>query len=151
MPDINQEKGMEPTIVHDEKKKRFVCVVDGLESSVDYETDGAAAPVIDIYRTFVHPDLRGKGLAEALLKRLSDHALQNGWRVKPTCSYAQLYYRRSRRYASLIADGASLTEGGSCRLPQGPGHGDECPVTQGVRPKSNTNEHTAHTQKPEAS
>ena len=87
------------------------------ECAVDYEVENSHPAVITIYRTFVHPELRGRGIAEALLKSVSEYVKQNGFRIRPTCSYAVTFYKR-RAYASLLADDVDLESGGSCRLPQ---------------------------------
>ena len=108
---------MDLPISHDELQKRFYCHVDGLECSVDYELKETAPGIMDIYRTFVHPDLRGKGIAESLLKTLSEYAIKQGLSVNPSCSYAVLYYRRHREHASVLAKNVDLENGGSCRIP----------------------------------
>ncbi len=107
---------MSQVINHDEPQKRFVCQVDGLECSVDYEIKETAPGIIDIYRTFVHPDLRGKGIAESLLKEISEYAIKQGLSIIPSCSYAVLYYRRHREHASVLSKEVNLENGGSCRL-----------------------------------
>jgi len=103
-------------INHDEAQKRFVCQIDGMECSVDYEIKETAPGIIDIYRTFVHPDLRGKGIAESLLKAISEYAINKGFTVNPSCSYAVLYYKRHREHTAVLAKTANLENGGSCRL-----------------------------------
>jgi predicted GNAT family acetyltransferase len=103
-------------ISHDEQKKRFVCQVDGMECSVDYETNETAPGILDVYRTFVHPDLRGKGIAESLLKSISEYAVSKGFSIQPSCSYAVLYYRRHPKHAAVLVKDIDLENGGSCRL-----------------------------------
>lgn len=107
---------MSHKINHDELQKRFVCQVDGMECSVDYEIKETAPGIIDIYRTFVHADLRGKGIAESLLKTISEYALGTGFKVNPSCSYAVIYYKRHPEHASILAKKVNLENGGSCRL-----------------------------------
>ncbi|MBN1575217.1 MAG: N-acetyltransferase [Chitinispirillaceae bacterium] len=107
---------MTSTIHHDEARNRFYTVIDGKECSVDYEIKKTAPRIIDIYRSFVHTDLRGRGIAESLLKAVGEYAAQNGFSIQPSCSYAVLYYRRHPDQASVLANGVDLENGGSCRL-----------------------------------
>jgi len=107
---------MDQHISHDESKRRFFCTVNGLECSADYEIKDTAPLVMDLYRTFVHPDLRGKGLAELLLKSVSEYAAARGFTVRSSCSYAVVYYRRHPEHASVLVKGVDLENGGSCRL-----------------------------------
>jgi uncharacterized protein len=109
---------MEIEIGHDEANGRFFCRIDGKECSVDYEMNGGSIPLaVDIVRTYVHPDLRGRGIAEALLKTLSEWVLRNGYVVIPSCSYAVTYYRRHPEHASAVSKTVDPENGGSCRLP----------------------------------
>ena len=105
---------MEISITHDEKIRRFSCSIEGHECVVDYDR---REDIIDIHRTFVHADLRGKGIAEMLLKAISNYAMGKELSVVPTCSYAVLFYKRNKEYASILSKDADLTNGGSCRLP----------------------------------
>ncbi|MBN1982690.1 MAG: N-acetyltransferase [Chitinivibrionales bacterium] len=107
---------MELPITHDEKKHRFFCALNGKECSVDYEVQATADDVLSIYRTYVHPDLRGKGIADSLLKSLTGYAITKGLRVRPLCSYAVRYYRRHPEHANLLNSDVSLDDGGSCRV-----------------------------------
>jgi len=108
---------MSNEVVHDESRKRFVCTIDGLECSVDYDVKGTPPVSLDIYRTFVHPDLRGRGIAESLLAGITAYAVKHGVTIVPNCSYAVTYYRRHPDQASVLAAGVDLENGGSCRVP----------------------------------
>jgi predicted GNAT family acetyltransferase len=102
-------------VKHDEAAHRFFCVVEGHECAADYDVRG---DIIDIHRTFVHPDLRGRGIAEILMKAFSDYAAASGLKVFPSCSYAVLYYKRHSEYAAVLSEDANLENGGGCRLPE---------------------------------
>jgi uncharacterized protein len=107
---------MSQEISHDETQKRFFCIIDGQECVVDYEFKQSDPKTMDIYRTFVPPDLRGKGIAEKLLAAVTEYALAKEFVVYPSCSYAVLYYQRHKKHAVVLAKGVSLENGGSCRL-----------------------------------
>jgi uncharacterized protein len=53
--------------------------------------------------TFVPPELRGRGVAEALVRTALEEARQEGRRVVPQCSYVALFIRRNPEFKSLTA------------------------------------------------
>lgn len=103
-------------ITHDETRRRFFAVIDEKECSVEYDLQEQAPRTIDIYRTFVHPDLRGRGIAEALLDAVGEFAESRSLSIIPGCSYAVTYYRRHPDRATILAKGVDLKNGGSCRI-----------------------------------
>lgn len=110
---------MEYTIEHDSQNSRFFCTVENSDCFVTYEATTTAPITLAITHTFVHPDLRGRGIAELLLKRLTEYARAHGATVKPICSYAVLYYRRHHSDQDVLATDVDLVNGGSCRIPSG--------------------------------
>jgi len=107
---------MNPEIVHDAAQRRFYCQIDGKECEVCYEIKETSRGIMDIWRTIVHPDLRGKRLAEALLEKVIAFACQSGLSIRPSCSYAAVFFRRHREHQSLLAADVDLTSGESCRV-----------------------------------
>jgi predicted GNAT family acetyltransferase len=45
----------------------------------------------------------GRGIAAELTKFALDTARANGWKVRPLCSYAEVYMRRHPEYNDLRA------------------------------------------------
>lgn len=82
-------------IQHDAVKREFFTVIDGEKSYVAYcllDTHTA-----DFYRTFVPDQLRGSGIAKALVDTALDYADQQHWRIIASCWYvAMVQTRRSR-------------------------------------------------------
>jgi len=107
---------MNPEILHDAAQRRFYCRIDGKECEVRYEIRETARGIMDIFRTFVHPDLRGKKLAEALIQKAIAFACQSGLLIRPSCSYAAVFFRRHREHQCLLAADADRQNGGSCRV-----------------------------------
>lgn len=103
-------------IKHDESNGIFSCTIDGVTNSANYERRDTEPVILDLYRTFVHPELRGKGIAESLLKKFTEYAISQGFTIHPSCSYAVIYYRRRREYAHVLAKDVDLKTGGSCRI-----------------------------------
>lgn len=102
-------------IIHNEKEKSFYCELSGQESRADYNI--TPDNKLDLVFTYVHPELRGRGIAELLLKEFSEFARKKGMKVIPTCSYAVVFYKRHKEYLDVLDPGADLENCGSCQLP----------------------------------
>ncbi|SMF87052.1 hypothetical protein SAMN05661091_3605 [Paenibacillus uliginis N3/975] len=48
--------------------------------------------VISIDHTFVSPSLRGKGIAEQLIRGVISHARSENLKIIPSCSYAEHHF-----------------------------------------------------------
>lgn len=79
---------------HDPDRSRFVATVDGRDSIVRYQIDGA---VMQVLSTNVPPELEGRGIAAALTRAALAYADANALRVDPVCSYTGAFLRRSGR------------------------------------------------------
>ena len=66
--------------------------------------------------TFVPEALRGQNIAGRLTRFALDDVRQTGKKVRPQCSYTQLFLRRHPEYAPLQAEGA--TPAPACALPR---------------------------------
>lgn len=76
---------------HNAAEQRFEIDVDGILSVVDYElADGR----ITMTHTYVPPELRGRGLAEKLVRAALLHARAEGLTVVPACSYVAAFIER---------------------------------------------------------
>lgn len=58
-------------------------------------------PAIAITHTFVHPDLRGQGVANQLLDAVITIAKAEGLKIKPECSFAQKVFAANPSYAEF--------------------------------------------------
>ncbi len=101
------EKSWDLKISHNETKGIFFCDVEGHRCVVEHEIKDKGA-TMDVFRTYVHSDLRGKGIAEALLKAVVLYAAQNGKKVIPSCSYAVTFFRRHQEHQILLAPGVDI-------------------------------------------
>lgn len=89
----------EPTVQHDAAARCYSLIVDGAEAVLDYELAG---DVVTFTHTFVPPALRGRGLAEALVRRGLADARAAYRRVVPQCSYVARFIERHREYQDLL-------------------------------------------------
>ena len=92
---------MDFEIKHDAEQNRFVSYVEGYEAVVEYTLKDN---VIEFYRTFTPPELRGKGVAGKTVKYALVHAKENNLKVIPTCSYVKGYIERQENYKELLAE-----------------------------------------------
>ena len=88
----------ETDVRHNAGAKRFEALVDGHLSVVDYEVNGDA---IVLTRTFVPPELRGRGLAEKLVRAALAWAAAEKRRIVPACSYVDTFVRRHPEFQAL--------------------------------------------------
>ncbi|MGE7136534.1 GNAT family N-acetyltransferase [Luteibacter sp. NPDC031894] len=87
-------------IIHDSGKHEFSVVVDGHRCEVDYQLDGK---VMTITHTGVPSPVGGRGIANLLTRFAVQVAAAQGWKVKPACSYAALWFERNPEYRHLLA------------------------------------------------
>lgn len=93
---------MEIVIIHDPQGREFYCLAEGLKSFLSYfelEPD-----LIDIYHTFVPPELRNMGIAGKLMEEAITYAQKSGKKIKPTCSYADNYFGRHPELREILFD-----------------------------------------------
>ena len=80
-------------IVHDESRRRFVIATEQGDAVVEYARDGAT---VDFTHTFVPPEQRNRGLAEALVRRALDWAEEQHFTVHASCWYVARYIEARR-------------------------------------------------------
>jgi predicted GNAT family acetyltransferase len=88
------------TVTHNRDESRYEATVDGHLSVCEYE-------VVDDKMVFTHtlvpPELRGRGIAEQLVRAGLEDARKAGRKVVPACSYVAVFIRRHREYQDLLA------------------------------------------------
>jgi len=83
---------MDLDVHHDPQSHKFYATVDGHEAKIEYAESGSGdARVLDLRHTFVAPELRGRGVAQALVARTLELARQGGFQVIPTCPFIKSY------------------------------------------------------------
>jgi len=78
-------------VVHDESAQRFLIATETDEAVLEYTVDDGRAIFT---HTFVPPALRGKGLAEMLVRTGLNWAESSGLKVGATCSYVVQFLER---------------------------------------------------------
>lgn len=85
---------------HNEAEKRFETEIEGGLAVADYKVEGER---IIFTHTYVPPDLRGRGLAEKLVRVALEHARAQRLRVVPACSYVEVFIERHPEFKPLLA------------------------------------------------
>lgn len=92
-------EGSEIVVRHNVAERRFEATVDGFLSVADYEREGDA---VVFTHTFVPPELRGRGIAEKLVRAALEWARAEKRRVVPACSYVEAFMRRHAEFQALL-------------------------------------------------
>lgn len=87
---------MQP-VEHRPQQQRFVLPCDGSEARLEYRLLRSAADSppagVDFTYTYVPPELRGKGLAEALVRRGLAWAREQDLQIQASCWYVAKFLR----------------------------------------------------------
>ena len=78
-------------IQHDSERQRFVLRVEGLEALLEYRL--LPGNGIDFSHTFVPPALRGRGIAEKLVRSGLSWARTREYEIQASCWYVQRFIR----------------------------------------------------------
>jgi uncharacterized protein len=87
------------TVRHNSADSRFEVTVDGLLSVADYER---AAGEIALTHTYVPVELRGRGIAEKLVRVALEFARAEQLKVVPACSYVEAFIARHAEFQPLL-------------------------------------------------
>ena len=90
---------MSRAIEHNATQQRFEWTEDGMLSVLDYQLQNG---VMAITHTGVPEAVGGRGIAADLAKAALDTAREQGWQVRPLCSYVDAYIRRHQQYQDLL-------------------------------------------------
>jgi predicted GNAT family acetyltransferase len=88
------------TVHHNPAASRFEVTVEGRLAVADYVLTGQR---MALTHTFVPPELRGRGVAEALVRAALADARTRQLRVDPQCSYVARFIERHAEYQDLLA------------------------------------------------
>ncbi|HEY4368737.1 MAG TPA: GNAT family N-acetyltransferase [Steroidobacteraceae bacterium] len=83
---------------HESSAHRLSVELDGHVGRLDYEIDGKQMSITHVR---VAAKIRGRGVAEALMRGALDHAAANGLTVKPVCAYAVAYMKKHPTQSQL--------------------------------------------------
>ena len=78
-------------IAHQPEHSRFVADIDGQRAQLEYRL--LAEQRVDFTYTFVPPSLRGRGIAEQLVRTGLAWAREQGLEMQASCWYVQRFLR----------------------------------------------------------
>lgn len=87
------------TVRHNPEETRFEATVEGLLSVVDYQR---TAGQLELTHTYVPAELRGRGIAEKLVRAALEFARSEKLRVLPACSYVGAFIARHAEFQPLL-------------------------------------------------
>ena len=90
----------EITVRHNATAHRYEAVVEGHLSVCEYENAGDR---MVFTHTLVPPELRGRGIAELLVRAALADARAVGRKVVPACSYVAKFIERHKEFQDLVA------------------------------------------------
>lgn len=90
-----------PEIRHNPALNRYETEVDGHLAIVEYTTAGDR---ITFTHTYVPPELRGRGVAELLVRAALESTRAAQRRVVPQCSYVARFIERHAEFKPLLAE-----------------------------------------------
>lgn len=90
----------EIVVRHNAAESRFEAVVEGLLSVADYKLEGGT---MVLTHTFVPPELRGRGVAEKLVRAALEWARAEKRRIVPACSYVGVFLQRHPEFRDLVS------------------------------------------------
>jgi predicted GNAT family acetyltransferase len=96
---MNEPRPTPISVRHNAAAHRFEAEVDGRLAVADYELDGER---VVFTHTFVPPELRGRGIAEKLVRAALEWARTEQRRVVPACSYVAAFIRRNPEFGPLV-------------------------------------------------
>lgn len=92
---------MKIDVRHNEDKSRYELLVDGtLTGIADYRTEGEA---LVFPHTEIHPQMRGQGLGEQLVRNALDDVRRRDAKVVPRCWFVREFIDDNPEYADLKA------------------------------------------------
>lgn len=95
----SSSESSEPSVRHDRATQRFEMIVDGHAAELTYTLNGDR---VVFTHTFVPPELRGRGVAEQLVRAGLAWAKGEGRRIVPACSYVARFIQRHVEFQPLL-------------------------------------------------
>ncbi len=90
----------EHEVHHDTEGRKFYTKLEEHEAYMTYKQVDDTTLVYD--HTFVPQELRGKGVAGAVVHHALEYARQQGYMVVPGCSYVRNYLQRHPEFEDIV-------------------------------------------------
>ncbi len=97
---LDRNMSSTPEVRHNAAAHRYEMTLEGHLSVCEYEIAGDR---ITFTHTLVPPELRGRGVAEKLVRAALADARMAGRKVVPACSYVAKFIERHKEYQDMLA------------------------------------------------
>ncbi|HWL17766.1 MAG TPA: GNAT family N-acetyltransferase [Opitutus sp.] len=87
-------------VTHNEAESRFETQVYGELAVCDYHLEGDR---MIFTHTYVPTELRGRGVAQKLVRTALEFAREKNYKVVPQCSYVAVFIEREKSFKPLLA------------------------------------------------
>jgi predicted GNAT family acetyltransferase len=98
-------------VKHEPERRRFLAVVDGTESFLQYAPLPGEA--VDFRSTFVDPAVRHRGIGEAIVRHAVAWARGSGLSIVPTCWFVSRWLEREAAHEARASRRAHSEETGA--------------------------------------
>lgn len=92
---------MNITVIHQPDDQAFYALVDGKETDAEMAYSLPSPHVMDFTHTYVPEELRGKGVADELVKTGLNYARNNGYQIIASCPVVSHFVTQHQEYQSL--------------------------------------------------
>ena len=92
---------MDFEVHRDDARHRYHAEIDGHQAEIRFAPAGDH--VLDFQHTQVAPELRGRGVADALVRHALEDVRSRGERIIPTCPFVKAFLARHPEFRSLVA------------------------------------------------
>lgn len=90
--------------IRHEEGKRYYIQLEDQRAELAYDENGRTR---DFRHTYVPEELRGRGIAEKLVKHALDDTIRNGYRFIATCPFIERFVERNPQYRDGLERSAS--------------------------------------------
>lgn len=94
-------------VEHDAQRRRFIARFPEGDAELEYAIVGART--LDLTHTFVPPVLRGRNIADSLVRAALAHARQQHLRIIPTCPYVARWFEKHPQDRDVITTRRAAT------------------------------------------
>ena len=95
---------MDFEVKRDDPRHRYHAEIDGHQAEIRFAPAGDH--VLDFQHTQVAPELRGRGVADVLVRHALEDVRSRGERIIPTCPFVKAFLARHPEFRSLVAAAA---------------------------------------------
>ncbi len=91
---------MSVVITHNKDERQFFAEVDGARALLEYSVT-VKGRTLDFQSTFVPPPLRGRHIAQDIVKFALEYAKENNYTIIPSCPFVKYYIDKHPEYLDI--------------------------------------------------